>query len=303
MASPSHFKSQSLNQAATPKKNGQKVCRLVFLLHAAHGVVLLREVVHVLGQLPVDVVGQHAHVGKERPENGKLLLEKFNLLLEPLVLPGQDLDAFLRFPGSHLGLFPGFPDGHVVPLAPFPVLVRVPVHALLAARSGVGGVRLEVPRRYCEGFQRRQRLVRRRTSGSGNDPVSGVHAAVHDEGCHRVGRAADCAVGVLLVAAAVVVVVQHVLLLTGVVLDEAVGRSQESSTPRVASSAEMVPEFTFDRLLLDYRLLLLLCLLLLLLHVTSEGCSAVDRSGHVREVPVLKVRRRLLTSAGTGLTG
>ena len=34
-------------------------------LHAGHGVVLLLEVFHVLGELPVDVFGQHSHIGEE----------------------------------------------------------------------------------------------------------------------------------------------------------------------------------------------------------------------------------------------
>ena len=34
-------------------------------LHAGHGVVLLLEVFHVFGELPVDVFGQHPNVGKQ----------------------------------------------------------------------------------------------------------------------------------------------------------------------------------------------------------------------------------------------
>ena len=34
-------------------------------LHAGHGVVLLLEVFHVFGELPVDVFGQHSHIGEQ----------------------------------------------------------------------------------------------------------------------------------------------------------------------------------------------------------------------------------------------
>ena len=37
----------------------------VLSLHAGHGVVLLLEVFHVFGELPVDVFGQHSHIGEE----------------------------------------------------------------------------------------------------------------------------------------------------------------------------------------------------------------------------------------------
>ena len=182
--------------------------RLLLLLHAGHGVVLLLEVVHVLGQLSVDVLGQDADVGEERPQHRQLLLQQLHLLLQPLVLPRQDLDPLLRLPRPCLGLLSALPHGHVVPLPAAPVLVRVPVHLLLAHRSPVVTPWLQVFRRRgeaLEGGQGGRGDVAPRGGGSpircdGHPRRRAAHRAV------RVGRGVVVG-GVVKAAAAVALVV------------------------------------------------------------------------------------------------
>ena len=256
--------------------------------------MLLLKIFHVLGQLSMDVFRQNSDVRKEGSKHGQLFLEQLHLLLEPLVLPRQNLDSLLRFSRPHLGLLARLPDGDVVSLATFSVLVRVSVHSLFGARTAVGRVRLEITGRYCERLEGRERsLARSRGPGSGYNSSSGVHVAVHDESCHRVRRAANCAVGILLV------VVGNVLLVIVVVVRRDVVHGSEEAAASVPPSSEVISEFIFYRLLLYNRRLLLL----LLLHVISESCSAVNRSGQVSQISILKVWRRFLTTSRTRLAG
>ncbi len=87
-----------------------------------HGVVLGLEAVHVLAQLPVDVLGQDPDVGEEGPQHRQLLLEQLHLLLQPLVLPGQDLDALLGLAGAESGKKQGGKCG-IIGMCPIWVLL------------------------------------------------------------------------------------------------------------------------------------------------------------------------------------
>ena len=85
--------------------------------------MLRLEVVQMLGQLPVDVLWQDAHRREEGTEDRQLLLQQLDLLLQPLVLSGEDFHTILRLPRSHLCFLPRFPYGHIISLPSSAVVV------------------------------------------------------------------------------------------------------------------------------------------------------------------------------------
>ena len=93
--------------------------------------MLRLEVVKMLGELPVDVLREDAHRREEGAEDGQLFLQQLDLLLQPLVLSGEDLHAVLRLPRSHLRFLPRFPHGHIIPLPSSPVVVPSFIAAVL----------------------------------------------------------------------------------------------------------------------------------------------------------------------------
>ena len=63
--------------------------------HAAHGIVLLCEIVHVFCKLPMYVFWENSNIWKEGSEDPEFFLKEFNFFLEPLIFSSQNLDAFL----------------------------------------------------------------------------------------------------------------------------------------------------------------------------------------------------------------
>ena len=108
----------------------------------------------MLGQFPVNVLREDAHIAEQTSEDTQLLLQELNLLLHPLVVPGQDLNSLLRLLGAGLGLLSGLPHRHVVPLPPPPVLVGVAVDLLLPLGADDGG--RQIFGWSSKGFQRGQ---------------------------------------------------------------------------------------------------------------------------------------------------
>lgn len=84
-------------------------------------------------ELPVQVLGQYAHVSEKGPEHVEFLAEQLYPLLEPFVLLHQQLDLLLGLAAADFRLFPALAHGYVVSLAAPLVLVRVLVHRLVAA--------------------------------------------------------------------------------------------------------------------------------------------------------------------------
>ena len=133
--------------------------------------MLRLEVVQVLGQLAVDVVGQDAHRGEEGAQDGELLLQQLHLLLQPLVLPRQDLDPVLRLAGPHLRLLARLAHRDVVPLPAAAVLVRTLLVGILVLLAGAEGVLWLLG----EGLERGQRAAEAEGEhGGGGHLLGGV---------------------------------------------------------------------------------------------------------------------------------
>ena len=133
--------------------------------------MLRLEVVQVLGQLAVDVVGQDAHRGEEGAQDGELLLQQLHLLLQPLVLPRQDLDSVLGLAGPHLRLLARLAHRDVVPLPAAAVLVRTLLVGILVLLAGAEGVLWLLG----EGLERGQRAAEAEGEhGGGGHLLGGV---------------------------------------------------------------------------------------------------------------------------------